>query len=643
MLDWCKPLKCEERFVETKNSSELRAQRVWRFVSVIWVTWAFFAIFLWIRGYDKAATICLATLPLLLLFNVIHIRSSESRRILNFNLAISAGGLFSVSISDTALYGVMLFYPVSILVSSQVLGVRAALNWFAINVLAFLGFFGLVYGLENSFVTSHFDQLTIMVAIAACIYFCCHQGEAYYRRRTVDLINLSQDLEKKSERLQVLATTDALTGLTNRYQFRERLEEMVSEAVSTNSPMTLLLIDMDGFKEINDTLGHLVGDEVLILIADRLKDAFSERCEISRLGGDEFCILASGISGAGEAEKIAREVGEILSQRQRVGEVDMKLGASVGYCLCPEQAQTAEEALAFADTAMFHAKEHRLGYARYAPEMTQRLVEYRTVQQKLSLALEREEFFLVYQPQVCLESKEVIGVEALLRWRNDGQVVPPIHFIHLLERSHEILPVGAWIIRESCRQISEWNSKGFRLKISVNVSALQFNDERFYDCIVNSINEFGINPNQLDFEITEGLLIDDVSAAVAKLNQIKSLGASLSIDDFGTGYSSLAYLRQFPIDRLKIDRSFVKNIPDSDDGVIASSIIMLAKALGMSVLAEGVETVEQLNFLRYHDCNEYQGYFFSPPVSAEEVERFFKAGKSVLKSENQSRQLIGLA
>ena len=623
MNDWGKPTRCDGLFVQTKDSSELRAQRIWRFVAVIWITWLFFAIFLWARGYYEASTICMAELPIIAILNRVYYSKLDIRRIMNINLAASAGGLFAVSISDPALYGVMLFYPVSILVASQLLGVRAALQWLFVNFLAFLAFFGFVYGFDQSLLTSRFDQLIIMVGVAACVYFCCHQGEAFYLRRTADLIQLSQDLEKKSERLQVLATTDALTGLINRYQFQERLGELVKDAVQSNSPMILFLIDLDGFKEINDTLGHSIGDEALVAIATRLSNRFGKRAEVARLGGDEFCILASGMSDAGEAEALAKEVCELLSQRQKLGDTELPLGGSVGYCFCPLHAKTAKETLAFADTAMFHAKEHRLGYACYDPAMTEKLVEYRTVQAKLSLALERNEFFLVYQPQVSLETKQVVGVEALIRWRSEGVIVPPIRFIHLLERSREILPVGAWIIHESCRQLAEWNAEGFRVKISVNVSALQFNDEQFYDRIVDSVDEFKIDPSQLDFEITEGLLIDDVPAAVAKLNQIKALGSSLSIDDFGTGYSSLAYLRQFPIDRLKIDRSFVMNIPDKDDGVIASSIIVLAKALGMSVLAEGVETVEQLKFLQHHDCDEYQGYLFSKPVSAEEVQKHF--------------------
>ena len=485
------------------------------------------------------------------------------------------------------------------------------------------GFFVWVDGVDQLFNSSRFDEFVISVGIAACVYFCCHQGEAYYRKRTVGLIELSQDLQTKSKTLHKLATTDVLTGLVNRFRFHELLHETVKKSLEENTSMALFLIDMNGFKEINDTLGHPVGDEALIAIAKLLIDKFGEDAKVARLGGDEFCIIKTDLDGPQEAEAIAQATLNLLDHRFTSGDTSFPLSASVGYCLCPEHATNDKNALAFADTAMFHAKEHRLGYAPYKPEMTEKLVEYRTVQEKLSLALERGEFFLSYQPQVCLTTGNVTGVEALLRWRSDGEIVPPGRFIHLLERSREILPVSNWIIREACRQLARWSEMGHSVCMSVNVSALQFKDPELIETVVTSVEEFGVNPKQLDFEITEGLLIDDVQGAVEKLHQIKKLGASISIDDFGTGYSSLAYLRQFPIDRLKIDRAFIKDIPDADDGMIASSIIVLAKSLELKVLAEGVETEEQLKFLQHHDCGEYQGYLFSRPVSPDEVVNHF--------------------
>ncbi|TWU48139.1 Cyclic di-GMP phosphodiesterase Gmr [Rubripirellula reticaptiva] len=623
MTDWGKPTQSNDVFVESTNSEQLRAQRVWLFASVMNATWLFFAIFLWWRQFSIAAQECVLAFTTISLINFVYRKSSQFSRVMNLNLATSAVGLFCVSVSAPAMHGTMLFYPVSILVASQLLGVRSALCWFCINLVAMSGFFLWVDGVEALFSSTRFDELILLLGVAACVYFCCRQGEEYYRRRTEGLIELSNDLKAKSETLHALATTDALTGLMNRFQFQERLRETLQESLAQSTPMALFMIDMNGFKDINDTLGHPVGDETLISIANLLKERFGEEAEVARLGGDEFCLIKTDVGSLEDTDAMAQAVVELLTHQFTLADCSFPLSASVGYCLIPEHATTDKDALAFADTAMFHAKEHRKGYARYESEMTEVLVEYRTTQEKLSLALQRDEFFLVYQPQVSFDSGVVTGVEALLRWRSEGEIVPPGRFIHLLDRSREILPVSNWIIRQACRQLAQWDADGFSITMSVNVSALQFADPDFHATVLNAIEEFGVDPKQLDFEITEGLLIDEVAVAVEKLNQLKELGASISIDDFGTGYSSLAYLRQFPIDRLKIDRAFIKDFPDSDDGMIATSIIALAKSLGLKVLAEGVETKTQLEFLRYHDCGEYQGYYFSRPVPPEEAAALF--------------------
>jgi EAL domain-containing protein (putative c-di-GMP-specific phosphodiesterase class I) len=229
----------------------------------------------------------------------------------------------------------------------------------------------------------------------------------------------------------------------------------------------------------------------------------------------------------------------------------------------------------------------------------------------------------VYQPQVDVHSEEVTGVEALLRWRHNGELLPPQQFIKLLEENGEIIPVGKWIIDQACKQLAEWSNAGYDIKVSVNISAVQFKDEDFNRNVADSIEAWGVDPAKLDLEVTEGLLIDDIQQAVARLNTCKDMGVSISIDDFGTGYSSFAYLRQLPLDRLKIDRQFVKDIPEADDGQIASTVIVLGKALGLKVLAEGVETEAQLAFLKKHDCDEFQGYYLTPPVLPEQVVQYF--------------------
>ena len=623
MFNWTKKDDLSALLLDSSTAEHQRAERVWRFVIVLGMTWLFFTCFLWVRGYDQATSVCLIASSLYLTLFLSCRNHENYRRIMNLNLTISAFGLFFVSVSDPALATTMLFYPVSILVASQLLGVRAAFSWFVINVFAFAIFFLTMYGKHDFLDTWRFDQFALILGVAACVFFCCQQGEEYYRERTKNLIGVSQRLREKSEYLQELATTDALTGLMNRFCFQQKLKEKVEYASTHSNGMALFLIDMDGFKEINDTMGHPVGDAALVEIADRLNQRFSGVSDVARLGGDEFCLIHPNINTREEAVEVARQTCDLLTQRYHLEEADFPLGVSIGFALSPTDSVSDRDLLAYADTAMFHAKENRLGYACYEPEMTERLVEYRSIQEKLSLALEREEFHLLYQPQVNIQTGKVIGVEALLRWRHDGETIPPFRFIHLLEKNGEIVPVSKWIIRESCRQLAIWTSEGYDVEISINVSAVQFNDPDFYRSITDPIQEFGVDAKMLDFEITEGLLIDDVQLAVAKLNQIKETGASISIDDFGTGYSSLAYLRQFPLDRLKIDRAFIKDIPESDDGVIASSIIVLAKSLGLKVLAEGVETDEHLQFLVEHDCDEYQGYYRSRPVGPEEVVAHF--------------------
>lgn len=625
MLDSIEKAESVNRLlIESTDAEELRAQRVWRLVIVLWLTWLFFTGFLWFRGYEAAARVCFIDSFLHLVILLVSRRSRNYRLIMNVNLAASAVGLFSMSITDSAMASTMLFFPVSILVASQLLGVRDAFYWLIVNAVAFVSYMVCVYGAGPAFGTSKLDEMVLLIGVAACTFFCCHQGEAFYGERTMDLFNLSEKLRKKSDTLHELATTDALTGLINRFQFQVRLKYALEHAKIDSENVALFLIDMDGFKEINDTLGHPVGDDALIEIATRLKREFDSCADVARLGGDEFCIIYPKIQCTDQAEEIAAHICEFLTQRYVLDEAEFPMGASVGYALYPEHARSENEMLSYADTAMFHAKEERLGHACYQAAMTDRLIEYRTTQERLSVALAKDEFFIVYQPKVDLNTGAICDVEALLRWRHNGEIIQPYRFISLLEQSREIIPVSNWIARQACLQIAEWESQGYKLGVSINVSAVQFKDEDFCSTIEEAIRSVGIDPRSLECEITEGLLIDDVNQVVEKLNCIKEMGVRISIDDFGTGYSSLAYLRQFPLDTLKIDRAFIKDIPHEDDGTIASSIIVLSKALGLKVIAEGVETEDQLRFLKHHDCDEYQGYYMSPPVSPEEITKLLE-------------------
>ncbi len=613
----------DDSLVEKGSVEALRVLRVWRLLYVQFGTWLFFAFYLAMRGFVDGSRICFTEAAVM--FAIAILSKGERNRsyagIMHVSLTASAIGLVTVSLSASSLQRTMFFYSASILIASQLLGVRAAFYWTLMNVVGHFTFFWAAYGLDELW-NQRLDELTLTCGTAFCLFFCCQHGEALFKARTRDLIDLSERLRQKSKLLHGLATTDSLTGLLNRHQFHIELQATVERAVATHERMALLLLDMDGFKEVNDTLGHQVGDFALVEIASRLKQYFSKDAIVARLGGDEFCVIIPNVGSAHNAGLHAAKTCDLLKKRYVFEDVDFPLGSSVGIALCPDDTHDAAKLQIFSDTAMFRAKEARMGFAHYDASMTDQLNEFRTLQEHLLSALEREEFFLVYQPQVCMATGKVVGAEALLRWRRDGEVISPARFIPILEKTREIINVGQWIIWEACRQLHTWEQMGINIEMSINVSPVQFKDDNFNPSIERSMNEFGIQASKLDFEITESLLIEDVDQAIAKLVRLKKIGAKISIDDFGTGYSSLAYLRQFPLDRLKIDRTFVKDIPLADDGVIASSIVALSKAIGVKVLAEGVETAEQLEYLKSLDCDEYQGYFYSRPLPADEFEAF---------------------
>ena len=610
----------------TSSAEELRGKRVWDLVRVGMYTWLSYAGYYWCREKLLVSSICLVTFTSIWSLLFASRGKTNYHVIMNISLVFCGIGIFAVSVVEQSTRLVMFFFPVGIFIASFLSGRKATRQWFLITLTAIAAHYCFVYWGQNIFASKNFDEIVLLYGVAVCIYFCCQQAEASHAESTRSLVEFSGKLKTKAEHLHQLATTDSLTGLLNRFQFQTELEEYASQAVAGGDSLALLMIDLDGFKEINDTLGHPVGDKALVAVSEILKKAFGEDCRISRLGGDEFCVICPGFEYE-EAAAIAEHTRDLLTQHYVLKDCEFYLGASVGFALCPSHATTFTELLSCADTAMYQAKQEGLGAVAYKKSMTDRLTEYRSTQEKLAVALEKEEFFLVYQPQLDRRGR-IVGVEALLRWRHGDSVIGPSSFVPLLEQSREIIFVGRWIVRECCRQWREWKDRGIDLEVSLNLSAVQFSDDELIPYLEDSIEEFRVNPTKLDFEITESLLVDDLELGLHRLEQLKSIGASISIDDFGTGYSSLAYLQQFPIDRLKIDRTFIKDIPENDDGVIACSIVALAKALSLKVLAEGVETQEQLNFLNSLDCDEYQGFFFSKPVLSEVVEELLEANHS---------------
>ena len=594
-----------------------RGARVWVLINVMFLTWAFFGCFYLVRGYPAGFRICLSQALCYVVLQLTMRKTSHYLTVMNVYLTVSGLGIFLISISHPNLWNSIFFFPVSIIVASYISGMKYAKIWFGITTLHFITYFICLYGFEDTF-AEHLEQLVLALGTGVCLFFCCQQAEASYQAQTKGLQDLSTTLQKRSDELELLATTDSLTGLLNRFQFLNELNEAVVEA-NVENRVALLLVDMDGFKEINDTLGHVEGDEVLIQIGNRLTQEFGQQACVARLGGDEFCVMVTGLILPTQAETLASEIAEVLTRRYQLANAEISLGASIGYAMCPDHAQTGTDLLAFADIAMYHAKQNNRDVALYRPEMLDLINANRSMNDQLAVALEREEFYLVYQPQFDSEAGKIVGVEALMRWTRDGETIPPGRFIPLLEKTGRIIEVSKWLMWEACRQQSQWHRQGIDLVISVNVSALQFVDDGFVDSVLSPLKEFGVAPDRLELEITEGILVDNVDQVIEKLNLLKSLGCRISIDDFGTGYSSLAYLRQFPLDKLKIDRAFVKEVPDDDDGTIAIGIIMLSKLLGLQVIAEGVETVEQLTFLQRNGCRQIQGYYFSRPVCAEEI------------------------
>jgi diguanylate cyclase (GGDEF)-like protein/PAS domain S-box-containing protein len=426
------------------------------------------------------------------------------------------------------------------------------------------------------------------------------------------------------------AEHDVVTSLPNRLLLNDRISQAIALARRQNRPIAVIFLDLDHFKYINDSLGHAVGDKLLQSVSKRLLAGVRASDTVSRQGGDEFVILLSEITYPEDAATSARKILLSLNALHSVEEHELHIDASIGISIYPEDGEDAETLIRNADMAMYHAKEHgRNNCQFFKAEMNLKAVERQSLEAGLRLALEREEFLLHYQPKINLETGEITGVEALIRWRQrERGLVPPSQFVPVAEDCGLILPIGRWVLREACRQARAWQDVGLPpLPIAVNVSAVEFRKKGFVSAVRAILSETGLDPRHLELELTEGVLMEDVESTASVLRALKLLGVHLAVDDFGTGYSSLSYLRQFPIDVLKIDQSFIRQISaDPDDSKIVTAIINLGKSLKLLVVAEGIETREQLAFLRARHCAEGQGYLFSQPVSAGEITDLLQMG-----------------
>ena len=453
--------------------------------------------------------------------------------------------------------------------------------------------------------------------------------ERQVRERTTELSETIQTLHQEvddrkrvQERIHWMAHYDPLTGLPNRTFLAERSKEAIAQAKANNTPLAVIFLDLDRFKHVNDSLGHKVGDELLQEIAKRLRAVVREKDTVARLGGDEFVLLLPGANAQGAA-RVAGKLQEASLRPYEIAHHELSMAPSMGIALFPQDGENIESLTQSADVAMYHAKlEGRNTYRFFTPQMHAKSVRALQLENAMRRALERDEFTLHYQPQICLISGEIRSVEALLRW-NQPELgsISPAEFIPVAEDSGQILQIGEWVLRKAIAQLQAWHREGFQqLKVAVNLSAIQFHQPQLPELIGRILLESDIAAGSLELELTEGVAIQDPKAATLTMDALRESGVWLSIDDFGTGYSSLSQLKRFQIYKLKIDQSFVRDLDiDNNDRAIVSAIIRMAHALGIQTTAEGVETQAQLDFLREQGCNEAQGYWFSKPITADQI------------------------
>ena len=454
------------------------------------------------------------------------------------------------------------------------------------------------------------------------------RGQITFHEGTVEDIT---DRRVAEERIQYLAYYDALTGLPNRTLLHDRLSKALAGARRQRDRVAVLFLDLDRFKHINDSLGHAVGDRLLQDVAERLKKKAREQDTVARLAGDEFLIVLTDIKDVPDAAVAAERLMDAMTEQFVVQGHPLDVSCSLGISIFPEHGTDGETLIKNADAAMYCAKDYgRDNFRFFTEDMDAQARERLTLEKSLRVALANKELLLEYQPQVDLASGRVTGFEALLRWQHpELGPVPPDKFIRIAENSGLIISIGEWVLRTACAQARRWQDEGLpAVPVAVNVSAVQFRQDGFRELIRRVLRETGLSPQHLELELTESLLLSNAELTVSILQELKTIGVRLAIDDFGTGYSSFTYLKTFPVSKLKIDRTFVRDVAvNPDDAAITTAIITMAKHLNLKVIAEGVESEAQMSFLRARQCDGIQGYYFSKPIAGDEVSARFRISR----------------
>ena len=470
-------------------------------------------------------------------------------------------------------------------------------------------------GAQDYLVKDHIDRSTLERSIRYAIE----------RNRLVEQLEQSKRLERH------LAYHDALTKLPNRHLFHDRLQQALAQSQRSGKLTALLFLDLDGFKRINDTLGHGIGDQLLKSVAKRLKSSVRQVDTIARLGGDEFTIVLLEISHTQDAKNVARKILKVVSRPYKIDDHELFVTASIGISIYPGDGADIESLIRKADIAMYRAKgQGKNDYQLYKLSMDAKFSERLTLENSLRKAVENNELVAYYQPQVDLRTGQITGVEALVRWQHPKLgLVPPDKFIPLAEETGVILEIDKWMMKTACHQIKSWEKEGIaNIRVAVNLSTRQFRQKNLTETVARILKDSTVQPGNLCLEITENEVMQNIETTVEILQALKKMGVFLSLDDFGTGYSSLSYLKRFPIDVLKVDRAFVSGIPsDRDDTAISTAIIVLAHSMELKVIAEGVEESEQIAFLQSLHCDEIQGFYFSRPLNAETITGMLQSKK----------------